>query len=144
MTINAVNILILNKENKKILCVKRSPTDEVFANMWALPGGGIEKGENDHDTAKREALEEINAEIVNLSVKPAISVTVPIKPGLELHLNVYSAQISTEAVLKSNTSDIVDVQWISMQQFFNSLNECGFPEKEAEVFKSYLNAALSN
>lgn len=56
---NSVKAIII--KDLKILLTKNKDDLGVF---YLLPGGGQEKGENMHDTLKRECLEEISSEVV--------------------------------------------------------------------------------
>lgn len=68
--IKHVGVLVWNKENKKILAVKRSVTDSLWGGMWALPGGIVEDGESFYSTAKREMKEETSADLISLANEP--------------------------------------------------------------------------
>lgn len=50
----------------KVLLVKRA--DEPKKGFWDTPGGFIKEGEHPLDAAKREAKEELNAEITDLKI----------------------------------------------------------------------------
>lgn len=50
----------------KVLLVKRA--DEPKKGYWDTPGGFVKEGEHPFDAARREAKEELNAEITNLEV----------------------------------------------------------------------------
>lgn len=50
---------VVVKHNDKILLCKRNPFGS-FPNMWSIPGGKIEDGENSKDAAVREFFEEMN------------------------------------------------------------------------------------
>ena len=55
-------ILILDEQNR-LLMLKRSDI-----GCWGIPGGAMEPGEVVENTARREALEETNLEIVEMSL----------------------------------------------------------------------------
>lgn len=42
----------------QVLVVKRSPTDDAFPNVWEIPGGKVDPGEEVRLTVERETLEE--------------------------------------------------------------------------------------
>lgn len=50
----------------KILLVKRSPSDENYANHWSLPGGKVDDGETDEQAARRENAEEVGGSLDEL------------------------------------------------------------------------------
>lgn len=53
---------VVVKHNNKILLCKRNPFGS-FPNMWSIPGGKIENGENSKNAALREFYEEINVQL---------------------------------------------------------------------------------
>lgn len=58
----AAGILILNEKNEVLL---QQRTDN---KKWGLPGGSMELGETFEETARREALEEVNLKVDKLEV----------------------------------------------------------------------------
>jgi len=50
-------------KNGKILIIKRSSKEDVFANEWDLPGGKLKFGENPVNGLKREVFEETDLKI---------------------------------------------------------------------------------
>lgn len=57
------NALIIIKKDGYVLASKGVDGDKTF---YRLPGGGVEFGELSNATIKREILEELNAEIINI------------------------------------------------------------------------------
>jgi 8-oxo-dGTP pyrophosphatase MutT (NUDIX family) len=56
--VNAAGVM-LRAPSGKVLFLKRSNKESNFANHWALPGGGVDAGEDHEDAARRECREEI-------------------------------------------------------------------------------------
>lgn len=54
---------VVVKSGDTVLLCKRSPEKKSFPNMWAIPAGKIEKGENTQDAARREFFEETSIDI---------------------------------------------------------------------------------
>lgn len=59
--------IIQNSRDEYLIC-KKPVTRGVFPGQWALPGGGIEKGERMVDALRREIREEVGIEIE--AIKP--------------------------------------------------------------------------
>lgn len=59
MWVGGVRVILKNEENK-ILMVKQHHEDK---DIWMVPGGGIEEGENSIEAAVREAKEETGLDI---------------------------------------------------------------------------------
>ncbi|MFA5763773.1 MAG: NUDIX domain-containing protein [archaeon] len=51
---------IIKDETGKILLLKRSKKNKFFVDLWQLPGGKVELGENVLHAIKREIIEEIS------------------------------------------------------------------------------------
>lgn len=58
--IAATGIIVKNRE---VLIIKRGKQEIAFPNMWALPGGKVEKGDSILKTLKKEIEEEVGLEI---------------------------------------------------------------------------------
>ena len=52
---------VIKNDNGEILIVKRHPKSRTDPEMWELPGGKVEKGEDLESAIKRELLEELGA-----------------------------------------------------------------------------------
>ena len=54
------------RKNNKILVIKRSAKEDVFENLWDIPGGRMNFGESPHEALIREIYEETGIK-VNIS-----------------------------------------------------------------------------
>ena len=54
-----VAIKVALVRNGRVLCIKRSSTEEWCEELWDLPGGRVEDGEDVYDAIQRELKEEI-------------------------------------------------------------------------------------
>ncbi len=55
----AITAVIKNKEENKVLIIKRNKNEIAYPSKWAFPGGKMERGEDILTTLKREVLEEV-------------------------------------------------------------------------------------
>lgn len=56
-------IILLNSNNQVLLILRDNKLGIPFPDMWDIPGGHVEPGENPVDTIKREMMEEMNLEL---------------------------------------------------------------------------------
>lgn len=73
----AVRALILDPADRVLLVRFEFPT----ATVWAMPGGGIEPGETDHEALRREMAEELG--LVDVEIGPHIWTRLHIVPFLD-------------------------------------------------------------
>lgn len=107
--------LIFNKG--KLLIVKRSKDDNVFPNLWELPGGTVEFGESVESALIRETKEEVGLDVK--MVRP-ISVFdfVREKKDAQVHaiqINYIVEKIRDGKVKLSHEHD--DFAWVSKKDF---------------------------
>ena len=99
-------------ENKlMLLLIKRG--GHPFKDMWALPGGFLQRNETIEQCALREIREETNVEPVSLMPVGVFS-----KPGRDprgwIISHAYVSVISEEAVRQVGMDDASDAQWFSV------------------------------
>ena len=96
---DSVKVLVIDPD-KKILILRRQ-MGEGGEGQWDIPGGAIEKDENQIDAAKRETFEETGLRIDKISKVKSITLKIPEK-GVNSILNVYKANAeNTDVILKS-------------------------------------------
>jgi len=128
-----VGVIVFNSEDK-ILLVQRGR--EPNLDLWALPGGLVELGEELKAAAKREVKEECNIEV---EVGDAVSVVDLIlkdqneKVKYHYILIDYNAKYIAGDIIPQ--SDVNDVNWFSFQEMDN-LN---IPEVTKQVIIKALN-----
>ncbi len=64
---------IIKDKSGKILLLKRSEKNKFFVDMWQLPGGKVELGENVQDAIKREIYEETSCDLKKMTVNKVLS-----------------------------------------------------------------------
>lgn len=60
--------VILSKDKKKLLLIKKNNHQKIGAGAWMLPGGTLEWGENTSESLVREIKEETNLDVFSLSL----------------------------------------------------------------------------
>jgi 8-oxo-dGTP diphosphatase len=58
-SVKGAGIILLNSNNEVLLLLRDDKQEILYPNMWDIPGGMIEKGENPEQTIRREMLEEM-------------------------------------------------------------------------------------
>jgi len=110
-----VDIIVFKKKenNIQILLIERK--NEPFKNMWALPGGFVDKDEDIETAAYRELKEETSIEDINLSQLHTFG-----KPGRDPRGHTIS--VVHTGFLKNNNQkiqagdDAKNLQWFSVDQ----------------------------
>jgi mutator protein MutT len=64
---------LIKDDSEKILLLRRSENNVFFKNLWQLPGGKVEFGENVRDAIKREVNEEISCNANNVCINKVFS-----------------------------------------------------------------------
>jgi 8-oxo-dGTP diphosphatase len=111
-------------DNGKLLIVKRNSDNIQRPNMWELPGGRLDPGEDPHKGAKREIMEETGIEIeilhpINIrhfTRKDNQKITLIIFLCKALHNNITLSQEHT------------DFDWIHLNNCKEKLDEFFHPE----------------
>lgn len=101
-----------NPENKlKLLLIKRG--GHPFKDMWALPGGFLQKGETVEECALREVFEETN--VMPVSIMPVGVFSQPERdPRGWIISNAYVSIICEDHVKQIGMDDASDAQWFSV------------------------------
>lgn len=61
-------ILLINSNNELLMLLRDNIPNIPFPNMWDIPGGQVEFGENPKETVKREMIEEMNLELGKINL----------------------------------------------------------------------------
>ena len=106
--------VIFHPTEKKILTIKRSPTDFSRANTWDIPGGHVTYGESHEDSLRREIREETGMEVGSLAPFHVISEYDKAQPMYYLWI-VYQTAASTDQITLSH--EHTDFRWVTPEAF---------------------------
>ena len=137
MEIKGVNVFV--REKNEFLAVKRGKEDEIFAGMWALPGGKIEEGETIKETAKREIFEETGLSLISIEDKFCMEGRLNIEGCPRLLIYIYRGAVSNETP-SPHDKDIEKVEWIDRTNFVSSLKKNNYPKEEIEKLEAFFDA----
>lgn len=84
------------------------------AGNWALPGGGIESGENPAEAAIREVKEELGFDIEPGALQPLGKHTATEKGGLRSKYFLFAVELLDRPPLEIKISEIVGHEWVSI------------------------------
>lgn len=98
--------------DNQVLLIKRK--NDPFKGMWAFPGGFVDEGEDLHDAAARELLEETKVEV---DAQKLTQVGAFGKPGRDPRFQtvsvVYSIKMNIRPVAKA-ADDAAEIGWFSL------------------------------
>ena len=124
-----VSFILLNES--QVLLEKRSESKETDPGLTTIPGGHIEKGENQVQALFRELDEELN--VVPIHYKYLCSLYHPTK---ELQLINYFVVSDWKGDIKTQEAD--DVKWYSLNTALVGIAADGIALREVERVGSYL------
>lgn len=105
---------ILNREMKTLL-VKRAPQD-TNPNLWELPGGGLNHGEDPEDGVIREVKEEVNLAIkvyYPLTARSKISDKDPNKHTIRI---AYFCRLLEQRSAVTLSTEHSDFRWVALNE----------------------------
>lgn len=94
----------------RVLLVHRHPSRQNFSDLWDLPGGHVEDGEDWSDAAARECLEELGVGVKNLLQVP-VGLAIP---GVDARAFVTSCWSGSPANLEPDEHD--DLGWFTAEE----------------------------
>lgn len=116
------------RNNDKILVLKRSNEEDVFAELWDIPGGKIEYGEKIVDGIKREVMEETGLD-VDVDFRPwsIWSFMTPAKERQTVGITLLAQYKGGEVKISSEHTEF---RWISPSEFASMSAD---PSLKAEI-----------
>ena len=139
----AVDFIIANENNSKILLVRRK--NDPFKGMLSIPGGFINEGETAEDAMRREAKEE-----TSLVLEPIAILGVYSDPRREPRMHTLSVTFITRIVQGNEDArdDAAALQWVNIVGELDSLTrskQIGFDHpKILNDFKRWLKSSRSS
>jgi 8-oxo-dGTP pyrophosphatase MutT (NUDIX family) len=113
-----VNAVAL-RDDGKVLILKRAPTKAFLPNCWDLPGGHVRAGESLEAALRREAREEIGAEIDTLHALIAIwDWEKPTsRPKESRYLRQFEFLVTlVRSALRLDRNDFTEYRWIRQDE----------------------------
>lgn len=95
-------------ENMRLLVVKKSPLEQIDADLWTIPGGKIYPQEHILDGLRREVQEEVGLEI---SSPQWIGENVFLEKEMQFHAEHFMCKTKTTTVILENK--LTEYRWIS-------------------------------
>lgn len=124
---------ILLKDNK-ILTVKRKK--EPWKGVYGLPGGHIEKGEDEIGALKRETKEETGFDI-EAGKSDFIGIGI-----LKYHSKKYKVSFYKAKIIggrrKAQKEEIQEIKWFDIEGFIRNLKEYSFSSGELRVISKFI------
>lgn len=112
-----VHCVIFNNK-KEILILKRSSEEDVFPDLWDIPGGTLEDGEDPEVGVKREIKEETGLDIKEMSLFYSMSNIDTTKNKQFIRLE-FIAQYDEVGTVILNPKEHQEYQWVSLSDFKN-------------------------
>jgi len=131
-----INLLIIDKQENKILAIKRKKNDQYFGGMWALPGGTVEEKESLRAAAVRELKEETGLTLASFGTKTLLTGELNIH-GKKIAVLVHEASIK-KGKISITDSAIAKAEWIELDDLLNSLIMNQYPRAQIQKISQLL------
>ena len=143
ITRDIVSALIFSKDKKLFMGMKDPQAGGVYSDCWHIPGGGVDKGENQNTALAREIKEEVGIDISSQEIKliddtgSGLS-TRKLKDSGEtveckMNFYVYRVNLNDKAseVKISLDDDLVKYEWVEIKD----LNKYKLTPPSIELFE---------
>ena len=110
-------IIIMNDKND-VLFIKRSMNKKTLPGAWSFPSGTLEEGEYIHDTAIREAMEELG---IDVEVEDTLAIRE--LPEFSVKLTFIICKIKNGEPSIMEPEEIEKIEWMKFRDFFNRFDD---------------------
>jgi len=123
------SVALIEKDGKILMGNKASGVGP-YPDTWRLPGGGIEEGETPEDAVKREVMEEVGLEVLEVEKIGIYEDEEPNKNGEMIHyvFNMFKVKISGNEKV---SEEFPEINWIEKDK----LNEYPLARPSVKLFK---------
>lgn len=96
----------------ELLLVQRNPESRFMGGAWVFPGGAVNEGETEAETAVREANEEASLELEADTLVPFSRWITPRQVKVRFDTHFFVAPTPADAAPKCDGAECVDLRWI--------------------------------
>ena len=135
----AINLYLDKNNNFKILLIKRSERDDdPWSGHMALPGGGVEKKDEDvYHTVKRENQEEVGFSPLDECFIGRLDPYIPRYAGKKNRLIIHPFIFLLEKapIIDPCEDEVQNIYWVELNEFFrpNNFSSCKFNIKNNDI-----------
>jgi len=121
--------LVLNDKSEILLCQEHT-------GVWDLPGGGIDHGETPHQALKREVMEEMGVEVLEIAKRPTLFLSVHTDLGYWGSNVLYQTKLANLDITPSN--ECQKVAFYSLEQIANLNTTQNVQEMRKQMIKNQI------
>ena len=96
----------------ELLLVQRNPESRFMGGAWVFPGGAVNEGESEAETAVREAEEEASLELDAETLVPFSRWITPRQVKVRFDTHFFVAPTPADAAPQCDGEECVDLRWI--------------------------------